>query len=55
MLLVFSNHFEVLMSKMILKKYHWHVFWHEKLFEKQPQPHCQTNPKLATTWAVLHA
>jgi hypothetical protein len=25
-----------------MKKYHWHVFWYEKLFEKHPQPHCQT-------------
>jgi hypothetical protein len=24
------------------KKNHWHVFWHEKLFEKHPQSHCQT-------------
>jgi len=24
------------------KKNHWHVFRHKKLFEKQPQPHCQT-------------
>jgi len=26
-----------------MKKYHWHVFQHEKLFEKHPQPHCQTH------------
>jgi len=25
-----------------MKKHHWHVFRHEKLFEKHPQPHCQT-------------
>jgi hypothetical protein len=25
-----------------MKKHHWHVFWHEKLFKKHPQPHCQT-------------
>jgi len=25
-----------------MKKHHWHVFWHEKLFEKHLQPHCQT-------------
>ena len=46
MFLVFSNHFDVLMSKMILKKMkkqHWHAFWHKKLFEKQPQLHCQTS------------
>ena len=24
-----------------MKKYHWHAFRHEKLFEKQPLPHCQ--------------
>jgi hypothetical protein len=28
-----------------MKKHHWHVFWHEKLFEKHPQPHCQTRSK----------
>jgi len=41
------DRFDVLMSKIILKKikkYHWHIFWHEKLFEKHPQPHCQTRP-----------
>jgi hypothetical protein len=25
-----------------MKKHHWHVFQHEKLFEKQPLPHYQT-------------
>jgi hypothetical protein len=25
-----------------MKKHHWHAFRHEKLFEKQPQSHCQT-------------
>jgi len=25
------------------KKNHWHAFQHEKLFEKHPQPHCQTH------------
>jgi len=33
------------MSKIIfkkIKKHYWHAFRHEKLFEKQPQPHCQT-------------
>ena len=43
MFLVFSNHFDVLMSKIILKKHHWHALWHEKLFEKQLQPYCQTS------------
>jgi hypothetical protein len=28
-----------------MKKHHWHVFLHEKLFEKQPLPHCQTDSK----------
>jgi hypothetical protein len=28
-----------------MKKHHWHAFRHEKLFEKQPQPHCQTYPE----------
>jgi len=28
-----------------MKKHHWHAFWHEKLFEKHPQLHCQTNSK----------
>jgi hypothetical protein len=30
-----------------MKKHHWHVFRHEKLFEKQPLPHCQT-PNVST-------
>jgi hypothetical protein len=29
-----------------MKKHHWHVFRHEKLFEKQPLPHCQIPSKL---------
>jgi hypothetical protein len=36
------------MSKIIfkkIKKHHWHAFWHEKLFEKHLQPHCQTRSK----------
>ena len=28
-----------------MKKHHWHVFRHEKLFEKQPLPHSQTHSK----------
>jgi len=28
-----------------MKKHHWHTFWHEKLFEKHPQLHCQTRSK----------
>jgi hypothetical protein len=28
-----------------MKKHHWHAFWHEKLFEKHPQPHYQTRSK----------
>jgi hypothetical protein len=26
-----------------MKKHHWHVFQHEKLFKKQPLPHYQTH------------
>jgi hypothetical protein len=26
-----------------MKKHHWHVFRHEKLFEKQPLLHYQTH------------
>jgi len=29
-----------------MKKHHWHAFWHEKLFKKHPQPHCQTHSKI---------
>jgi hypothetical protein len=39
-----SNFGESYMSFPTKYKHHWHAFWHEKLFEKQPQPHCQTNP-----------
>ena len=28
-----------------MKKHHWHVFQHKKLFKKQPLPHCQTHSK----------
>ena len=45
MFLIFSNHFNVLILKMIfkkIKKYYWHVFLSEKYFEKQQQPHSQT-------------
>jgi hypothetical protein len=24
-----------------MKKHHWHAFQYEKLFKKQPLPHCQ--------------
>jgi hypothetical protein len=41
-------------QKWFLKneKNHWHAFWHEKLFEKHPQPHCQTrsNHKKHDPW-----
>jgi hypothetical protein len=26
-----------------MKKHHWHVFRHEKIFKKQPLPHYQTH------------
>ena len=45
---MFLDHFDVLMLKMIFKKwkkYHFDVFQHEKHFEKLPQPHSQTDPK----------
>jgi hypothetical protein len=29
-----------------MKKHHWHVFRHEKLFEKHPQPYYQTRSKV---------
>jgi len=29
-----------------MKKYYWHAFRHEKLFENQPQPHCQASLNL---------
>ena len=32
-----------------MKKHHWHAFWHEKLFEKHSQPHCQTSFKRIIT------
>jgi len=48
------DRFDVLMSKWFLKnkKNHWHAFRHEILFEKQPQPHCQTYSKKLEGWPV---
>jgi hypothetical protein len=43
--LVFSDHFDALISKIIFKKqkkHHLDDFPSEKHFEKQPQPHSQT-------------
>jgi hypothetical protein len=40
------DRFDALISKMIFlkwKKYHFDVFRNEKHFEKQPQPHFQTD------------
>ena len=55
--LYFFDRFDVLMSKMIFKKwkkYYWHIFRHEKLFEKQLLPHCQTPfKKWRVTWLSL--
>jgi len=34
--------FDTLISKIILKKYHFDAFWHGKRFEKQSQPYSQT-------------
>jgi hypothetical protein len=31
-----------------MTKHYWHAFWYEKLFEKHPQPHCQTRSKYKT-------
>jgi hypothetical protein len=33
-----------------MKKHHWHVFQHEKLFEKQPQPYYQIYLKTMLAW-----
>jgi hypothetical protein len=30
-----------------IKKYHFNIFWHEKYFEKQPQPHSQTGTRVS--------
>jgi hypothetical protein len=35
-----------------MKKHHWHVFQHEKLFEKQPLPHYQT-PRLEDVMGLI--
>jgi hypothetical protein len=42
--LVFLDHFDPLISKIILKKYYFDIFVSEKYFERQPQPHSQTGP-----------
>jgi len=44
MFLIFSNHFDVLISKIIFKKLKiiFDAFPSKRYFEKQPQPHFQT-------------
>jgi hypothetical protein len=44
MFLMFSDHFDVLISKIIfknIKKHYFNVFWNEKYFKKQLLPHFQ--------------
>jgi hypothetical protein len=50
------DRFDVLMSKIIFlkKKHHWHAFWHEKLFEKHPQQHCQTCSQWVENGVATH-
>jgi hypothetical protein len=44
MFLVFLDYFDALISKIIfLKKYYFDTFLSKKHFEKQPQPHFQTD------------
>jgi hypothetical protein len=35
-----------------MKKHHWHVFWHEKLFEKYPQPQLKVT-ELKVTFLII--
>ena len=37
-----------------MKKYYWHAFRHEKLFEKQPQLHSQTPSSCQTIFFLQH-
>jgi hypothetical protein len=37
--LIFLDHFDILISKIIFKKYYFNIFLNEKHFKKQLQPH----------------
>ena len=40
---MFSDYFDVLMSKIFKKKHYFNTFPNKKHFEKQPLPHSQTS------------
>jgi hypothetical protein len=54
--LIFLDHFDALISKMIfLKNYYFDIFPSKKHYEKQPQPHSQIHLNHASSILLLSA
>jgi hypothetical protein len=47
---MFSNRFDMLISKIFFKKYYFNIFLNKKYFKAQPQPRFQASFKTDTQW-----
>ena len=43
---MFSDHFNMLILKIIFKKYYFNIFINKKYFKKQPEVHFKTISKI---------